>query len=166
MGARADDVAQADNGLFDRGALDVAAFRDERFPQRAAVEARCRQEPGTRVDRTPRVVELERRIEPRQGDVCVVVGLDRADIGPELMMEVRLHLEARQGGGDDLAAEVDAGLLQDVEQHLARKDVNAHRGDVRLVGIVSREHRAGRYARPNLLESFVVRLLFEGDDLP
>ena len=75
--------------------LDVAALGDERLPQRAAVQARRGQEPRPRVDRAPRVVELERRIEPGQGDVGIVVGLDRPDIRPELTVQVRLHLEAR-----------------------------------------------------------------------
>ena len=73
-----------------------------------------------RVDRPARVEEVERRAAPRQLDVRVVERVDRADVGPVAAEDVRAARGASERRRDDLLAEVDARLLEDLEQHVAR----------------------------------------------
>ena len=65
----------------------------------------------------------------------------------------------------DLFAEVDARLLEDLEQDVAREHVDAHRGDERFVGVRASRGGAAGNAAADLRQPRVVRLLFERDDL-
>ena len=119
-----------------------------------------------RVDRPAGVVELERRAGAREHDVGLVERRDRADVGPVAAEQVRVHAIAPQRRRDDLPPEVGGALVLDrLEQHIAREDVDAHRRDERLLRRMPAEHRAGRNAAADLVEPLALRLLLERDDL-
>ena len=73
----------------------------------------------------------------------------------------------RQGAGNDFAAEIGrAGFVQQVEQHVAREHVNAHRGDERFRRIegAAVKEIARRRAAANLAKAVGIGLLFEPHD--
>jgi hypothetical protein len=88
--------------------------------------------------------------------------MDRPDVRPVAAIEVRVHVVRRERRGDHLAAEVDgAGRAQDVDEHVAVEDVDAHRRDERRIGRRPRDLRALGYARPDLQQPIALRLLLE-----
>ena len=146
--------ADADDRVLDRRrGRQVAAFGDDRC--RATVQSSRRaprQKARVREDRPVRIVELERRAGLRQHDVGVVERRDGADVGP---------VAAKQVGAARCSGRAPAGMtsrpksrwrprVEQLEQHIAREDVDAHRGDERLVAGCAAERRAGRHAAADL----------------
>ena len=73
-----------------------------------------------REDRTPRVVELERRARPREHDVRVVERYDCSDVRPVAAEEIRAHAVLAEGVRDNLPPEIGGAVLFDrLEQDLA-----------------------------------------------
>ena len=80
---------------------------------------------------------------------------------------MRLHAELAERSWNDFAAEVLRVVAgKHVQEHLARKDVHAHRGDEGLVVGVARKGGAGGNAPADLFEPVARRFFLEGDDLP
>ena len=131
----------------------------------ALERARRRQEARVGVDRPARVEEVERRPAPRQLDVGLVERLDGADVGPVAAEDVGVDDVGRNRLRDDLLAEVDARGLEHLEQHFAVEDVDAHRGDERLLDRGPAGDRSLRDAAADLRQTLGRRLLFEADDL-
>jgi hypothetical protein len=86
---------------------------------------------GVRVDGVVGVVEIKGRDVVAEGEVGLEVRLDRSDVLPVAAVDVGLDAHARDGVGDDVAAEVDElGVRQRLLEDAALEDVDAHRGEV------------------------------------
>merc|ERR1719316_424532 len=131
-GVAPDQGAEAHHGACHGGPVaDHAAVADHGALHVALDQLARGQEAGHRVDGVVLVVEAEggvRGVTERQ--VGLVEGLDRPDVLPVAVEEVRLHLHPHAvGPGDDLAPEVvrgGEGLREELD-HLARVEhVDAH----------------------------------------
>ena len=98
--------ADADDRLFHDASFERAAFRDDRLAGHAVDKPRAWQEVRLRVDRAAWIVERKRRIRLREHDVRCVERIDRSDVRPVPVEQVRFDAIAIERPRDDLAAEI------------------------------------------------------------
>mmetsp|Transcript_5893 Transcript_5893/g.23872 ORF Transcript_5893/g.23872 Transcript_5893/m.23872 type:complete len:664 (-) Transcript_5893:98-2089(-) len=128
--------AQAHDGVLHRAVGERAAVRDDGVLDVALLDLRGGQEAGGGVDGRARVVKLKLRRVLGQVQVRLEKRLDRPDVLPVVVEQVRLHLEPVRGSlGNDLAAEVvvlGVILVQEVHERVLLEHVDAHGGNVRV----------------------------------
>ena len=111
-----------------RAPLDHAAVADQAPLHGGPAQAQRRQVAHARVDHTIGTVEVKRRIVAGQGQVGLVVRLDRAQVLPVAVEQVGLHPMRLDAARENLLAEIGRQRrgVEQIDQHLPVEQVNAH----------------------------------------
>ena len=116
--------------------FDDRAVGDDRLLELAVGEFRKRQVPGAAEEMPVFVIEVERRLVLGEGDVFLVERGDGTDVAPVAAVDEGIRLLRRHCLGDDLAAEIEFGVVfEQVDHHVFVEEVNAHGGQEFLFAV-------------------------------
>ena len=136
--AGTNDAADADDGVFYFCVLYVGAVADFALFEVASIQFGRGEVARAGVDGGAGLIKGE---EGRRGCECevgFVEGADGADVFPVSFESVGIDVVAVNGGGDDVFAKVVAAAFrEECSQFFFFKDVDAHGGHVRFVGVVA-----------------------------
>ena len=137
--AGANNAAYADDGVFDFCVLYVGAVADFALFEVASIQFGRGEVARVRVDGSVGLVKGEGGRRGCEREVGFVEGADGADVFPVALKSVGIDLVSVNGGGDDVFAKVVAAVFREERsQFVFFKDVYAHGGHVRFVGVVAR----------------------------
>src|SRR5262245_62088008 len=112
------------------------------------------------------MVELEGRVRTREHDVGVVKSADRSHVSPVVVEQVRLDSILRQRCWNNLSTEI-CGIvpIEELEQHVAGKDVYPHRCDEWLLPLSGCDESVRGKTLTNLCQPRRIRFLFKAHNL-
>ena len=108
---RADDAANADDGVFDFRVSNVGPIADFALLEVATIQFGGGQVARVRVDGRVGLIKGEWRVRSCEREVGFVKGADRANVFPVSLKPVGIDLVALNGSGDDVVAKVIAVVL-------------------------------------------------------
>ena len=136
--AGTNDTAYADDGVFNFCVLYVGAVADFALFEVASIQFGRGEVARVRVDGGAGLIKGE---EGRRGCECevgFVEGADGADVFPVSFESVGIDVVAVNGGGDDVFAKVVTSVFREERsQFVFFKDVDAHGGHIRFVGVAA-----------------------------
>ena len=136
--AGTNDAAYADDRMFDFCVLYVGAVADFALFEVAAIQFGRGEVARVGVDGGTGLIKGEGGRRSCEREVGFVEGADGADVFPVALESVGIDVVGVNGGGDDVFAKVVAAVFREERsQSVFFKDVDAHGGHVRFVGVAA-----------------------------